>query len=82
MIVHIFPVVDKKGKRFWLVSRSAGRQLRGTYNETLPAIMDQWTKTVGKIDEVVREKEMSLREAEQKIDQMRRLYLEKRDKKK
>lgn len=78
MIVHLFPIAHNRSKRSWLVSASGGRQLRGVEGEALEDILAQWERDWGKITQLKKEKELSISEAEAKIEQMRKAHLEKR----
>lgn len=81
MTVHVFPISDKRsGKRLWLVSAGGGRQLRGVEGETLIEMREQWERTWGKIGQLKKEKECTLAQAEATIEQMRKAFLERRDK--
>lgn len=79
MTVHIFPIVAKgKSKRFWLVSKSAGKQLRGDSDETLTDIQEQWETTWGQVDKWVRERDSEPSAAEAIISGMRQRFHERK----
>ena len=77
MTVYLFTIVRGKLRVIWLVSKSGGRQLRGSERETEKQIVAQWESQVGEIDKLVRqEEEVTTHEAEQIIATMRRRHLE------
>ena len=80
MTVHLFPVTVKRGTRLWLVSAGGGRQLRGEADETREQLIAQWERTWGKITQVKKEKEADFAAVEARIEQMRKAFLERRDK--
>lgn len=81
MTVHIFPIVAKgKPKRFWLVSKSAGKELRGDVDESLTSIQEQWEETWGPVDRWVRERDSNPSAAEATIRGMRQRFHERKAK--
>lgn len=80
MTVYLFKIQHKKVHRYWLVSRSAGKQLRGDEDEKLPEIMEQWEKLWGTIDTIERLPEMSIAQAEAEIARLRKRFLETKQK--
>lgn len=80
-LIYAIPIVAKgKPKRWWLVSRSGGRQLRGQPDESLPAMQEQWEAQIGPIDKMERLADMTVRQAEDKINGLRKTYLERKAK--
>ncbi len=77
-LVYLFPVTVARSTRWWLVSRSGGRQMRGCPDEKLTDVIAQWEATYGEIDKLEREKAMTFKEAEERIAELRRAYYERK----